>query len=87
MDAVLTIFTASKGDDEKIQKRLQTMLGAELEIVGAKDSIEKIVSDIMNWKRSSSSPSGERRQFKPQMNTDERRFEQSHGESHKTRRY
>jgi len=49
-DAVLTIFTASKSDDE-IKKRLQTMLGAELEIVGAKDSVEKIVSEIIEWKR------------------------------------
>lgn len=61
MDAVLTVFTASKGNDEKIQKRLQTMLGAELEIVGVKDSVEKIVSDIMNWKRSSEQSNRESR--------------------------
>ncbi|MBU4373709.1 MAG: hypothetical protein KJ714_04565, partial [Euryarchaeota archaeon] len=30
VDAVCTIFTASKGDNNEIKRRLQTMLGAEL---------------------------------------------------------
>lgn len=47
-DAVCAIFTTSKSDDE-IKRRLQTMLGAELDVVGAKDSVEKIVSEIMEW--------------------------------------
>lgn len=53
-DAVCTILTASKSDEET-KRRLQTMLGAELDIVGAKDHVEKIVSDIMKWKQASSS--------------------------------
>lgn len=50
VDAVLTIFTASNSEDE-IRNRLQTMLGAELEIVGAKDNVERIVSEIIAWKQ------------------------------------
>jgi len=50
VDAVCTIFTASKNDDE-IKKRLQTMLGAELDVVGAKDKVDKIVSEILMWKK------------------------------------
>ncbi|PKL59044.1 MAG: hypothetical protein CVV34_00035 [Methanomicrobiales archaeon HGW-Methanomicrobiales-5] len=76
MDAVCTIFTASK-DDNEIKKRLQTMLGAELEIVGAKDSVEKIVSEIIKWKNSSPGQSGENRQSGQHRNTDERRTGQS----------
>ncbi len=53
-DAVCTIFTASTNDDE-IKRRLQTMLDAELDIVGAKDQVEKIASDIMKWKQASAS--------------------------------
>ncbi len=51
-DAVCTIFTASRSDDE-VKKRLQTMLSAELDIVGAKENAGKIVSDIMNWEQAS----------------------------------
>lgn len=54
IDAVCTIFTASKGDIIEIKRRLQTMLGAELNIIGAAESTEKIVSDILKWKQSSS---------------------------------
>jgi len=54
VDAVCTIFTASKGDIIEIKRRLQTMLGAELNIIGASESVEKIVSDILKWKQSSS---------------------------------
>jgi hypothetical protein len=51
VDAVCTIFTASK-DDLEIKRRLQTMLGAELNIIGAEQSIEKLVSEILKWKQS-----------------------------------
>lgn len=54
VDAVCTIFTASKGDNNEIKRRLQTMLGAELNIIGAAESTEKIVSEILKWKQSTS---------------------------------
>lgn len=79
MDAVLTIFTASKGDDEKIRNRLRTMLGAELEIIDAKENIEKIVSEIIKWKNSPGQ-SDEKKHFRPQINADKRRFEAGHKE-------
>ncbi len=52
-DAVCTIFTAAKGNDSEVKRRLLTMLGAELEIIGAKDNVEKIMSEILKWKQSS----------------------------------
>ncbi len=58
VDTVCTIFTASKTDEET-KRRLQTMLGAELDIVDAKNHVEKIVSDIMKWKQI---PNGEQKQ-------------------------
>lgn len=62
VDAVCTIFTASKGDNNEIKRRLQTMLGAELNIIGAAENTEKIVSDILKWKQSTSEsrPQGRR---------------------------
>lgn len=52
VDAVCTIFTASKGDIIEIKRRLLTMLGAELSIIGAAESTEKLVSEIIKWKQS-----------------------------------
>lgn len=40
-DSVITIFNAFKNDDNEIRKRLQTMLGAELGIIGARMMLKK----------------------------------------------
>ena len=52
VDAVCTIFSASKGNDIEIKRRLQIMLTAELNIIGAADRIDNLVSEIIKWKQS-----------------------------------
>ena len=52
MDAICHIFKSVREDDE-IKKRLQTMVGAELKILGAEDKASGIVSNIMQWKAGS----------------------------------
>lgn len=52
MDAVCHIFKIIREDDE-VEKRLQTMVGAELKILGADDKTSEIVRDIMQWKAGS----------------------------------
>lgn len=52
MDAVCHIFKIIREDDE-VEKRLQTMVGAELKVLGAEDKASGIVHDIMQWKAGS----------------------------------
>ena len=52
MDAICHIFKSVREDDE-VKKRLQTMVGAELKILGAEDKASGIVSNIMQWKAGS----------------------------------
>jgi len=52
MDAICHIFKIVREDDE-VEKRLQTMVGAELKILGAEDKASGIVHNIMQWKAGS----------------------------------
>ncbi|MEA1985257.1 MAG: hypothetical protein U9N13_06355 [Euryarchaeota archaeon] len=49
MDAICNIFKKADRDDE-VRNRLRNMVGAELTIVGEDKYVDKIVSEIMNWK-------------------------------------
>jgi hypothetical protein len=60
-DAVCTVFTASNNNEVEMKNRLENMLGAELDIIGAKEQVGKIMGDIMNWKSGSKKESYGRR--------------------------
>ncbi|MBE0521934.1 MAG: hypothetical protein IBX39_06675 [Candidatus Methanoperedenaceae archaeon] len=64
IDAVCSIFTAHRDDNEQVKKRLEVMLSAELGVVGAGDNVDKIVSNIMGWKKKSDEKQQPRPQYK-----------------------